>query len=613
MPIRRDAQTVAVARYAVSVVLVPRTGFFKLASPAFGAVPPQWPSSLPECAFIPSFQRGIEWTAEHAQEVVEKSSEVIGTTTWGRFPWNRHPYPPELPTPTPADAIFLTDGLQRFATITALLNLLDKHGFLNDGSSAHCTAKLDAALSKTDIAIYRFNHHVLGNYARPTLALNYKDFYHDLDVWVTANKTDMNWADRMQRFMLESQIGIDIYTGFASDADLARHFIALNTGRIELQTADILRAVICEDGLNSNPPWAAADTLGFDTRFNDVVIASDYSDRMQPIVNQIYNAMEANSCRALPSFKTTNGTQLKSETDELLERLAPYTDSKSDLYRANSIPEELVRCGKLPISILAAYDLVHPAAPLQPWYLQAAPLTPPTADLLVLLRAIYRAYLDGVEGRQTEVLLDLLQNPLAPGTLIDIGDTISRRATGGALGIDQPLDVAWIKQRLERVSQRRAPRIFTACELPPAFAAGVLIPTRPCTFTPQVFGTKSGALQIDHLIPQGTGAPTTVAEQTIRNFAPIPQKLNAQCGIHSCRAKLLGIGSPADYASLVAGTYYPTRKAVAVPHPYVEWLVTTHAQNYLGNPADLDNAANLLGNVGDERVEWLAVRLAERV
>ena len=632
MPIDRKANDIVVGSYATRVILVPENNAFNSRPDLFGT-PPSWPQGLDHgmtpgknFAFIPTFQRGIQWSVkDHAVPLFlnVNGSGVIGTTTWGCFTWAEQPYVSAMPPGgVPNEVIFLTDGLQRFAALTALMAGLDHHGYMPGGAKEKLAPSLQRTISLAELEIIRFNHNVLLAYARSTLAAQYEEFRKEIDVWVDTQGISV--ISQIETFLTHSQIGVDIYRGFGSSAELAKNFITLNTGRVELGNADICRAEICADGEGGQPRWTAAETLEFDTSFNNVFIDSDRASRLEPLVNQLQVTLDAvkrqphiERCAPLPSFNTQQSAALKLETDEMLERLGSYTDPKSDIYKSSQISEEVLRCGKLPISLLAAFNLLQPAPGVgnAPWYLDT-PIVEPVADLLVFLRSIYRLYLANLEARQTPVLLGLLDGSRTAFSLRSLAQELSMEATSKTKGIDDPLDSHLLKQQLAAVTQTRAARVFNACELPPAFQGGALIKQPSRVFKPSTFGTNNAELQIDHLIPQkGAKAANGPFCDTIHNFAPIPKKLNTTCGTHACSIKLQGsVPNPAEFYSLAAGTYKPVNHKsapAAVPHPYVEWLV--NVQGVQTSTNDLDNIGQLSGTVGNARIDWLVKRLVERV
>ena len=619
MPVSRTTDLVTIHEYATSVALVPESGHFTRSDPAEGT-PSPWPVTVSEWAFIPVFQRGIAWSREDVEALVSSSSEVLGTTVWGRFAWSVQPFTPE-PTQAntslnyhPQDAVYLTDGLQRFAIATTLLVTLDEHGVFGNGALATNLPRLSSSIARNAIQTFRFNHHVLANYPRTSLAKQYIDFLNDIRQWVDAEKNKPGWLSDVERFFLDRRVGVDIYTGFPGPAALASNFVGINTGGQQLGMVDIFRAHVIEDGLLGG--WTPSEALSFDTDLSNVLVQTDYSTRLSPLVSQMGRlAMAKRPVKALPSLGSAAGPGLRSETTEFLERIEPYTEPNASPspYDVGSV-EEVLRCGKLPLSILAAWDVVGANAP---WYVGNSSYIP-AMDLLVFARSIYRLYLAGLEGRQTSTLVDLLEGKNVPSSLHDLADEISRIATSSALGsvhgIDEQVEQPWLAYLLEGIPKRRAARIFSACELPESFdVSGVLTSPRPTIFSPMLFGTRAADLQIDHLIPASSGGSSERAEETLKNFAPIPTALNRAIGTVPCDAKLLGgSGTTARYADLAAGTYAPARGAAPVPpHPYIEWLVNHHAPTLTSS--QLNDKTALRGQVGEDRLAWLAERLLRRI
>lgn len=629
MPVSRVTDLVTVVNYATKVTLVPAVNHFTNLTPADGPVAP-WPPNVTDWAFVPTFQRGIAWSRTEVEELIASGSEVFGTTVWGTFPWNFQPFDPAPAQPIPhlnyypTEAIHLTDGLQRFTTATALLISLDRHGAFNGGALSHALPRLSQSLSPQQLATARFNHHVLANYSRPALARQYLEFFTDVDQWVGQMIGDANWLARLEVFFLDRRIGVDIYTGFAGPAALASNFVGINTGGQQLGDVDIFRALIIEDGLRNQ--WPAADALTFDTDLSSVLVEAEWSTRITPLASQLSRLASRNEIIAcLEALGAANGNDLRAQTAQLLERLEPYTTppaSGPSIYAVPAI-DEIFRCGKLPLSLLAALELLPSTAP---WHLET-PSICPDADLIVLVRAMYRLYLASMEGRQTDLLVKLLRNTAGVTSLHELADEVSKAATdsplGSERGIDDQVEKPWLEYLLRVVPKRRAARIFAACELPESFdGAGALIMPRPTNFAPLPFGTRAEELQIDHMIPAAAGGTSEPAEETIVNLAPIPAALNRAVGTLPCDAKLLGVpGAVARYAPLASGTYIAKRGGTAVrPHPYIQWLVETHAPAH--SAAELNDKQGLtatpgLGrnpsSVGYQRLAWLVELLMTRL
>lgn len=583
-----------------------------------------WPPTASEWAFVPTFQRGIAWGREKVDQLIDTPSEILGTTIWAKFPVTQFFDPAPAPSPLavhlnypPTNALYLVDGLQRLAVATAILSSLDQRGALGTGGLASIFPRLSQQISLGDAAIVRFNHHVLANYPRPAIAQQYQDFFRDMDSWVQEECAQTSvWPAQVEAFFLDRQVGVDVYTGYPTPAALASNFVGINTGSQQLGMEDIFRAQIVEDGLTNE--WTPSDALNFDTALTDALIESDRAGRITPLVTQLGKlTIQKTRTRSVPSLGKGNGAGLRADTNELIDRLRPYCDSEvtPNPYDEAAI-EELYSCGKLPLSLIAAHDI--DALRGAPWYLSTPP-TAPTQDLLLLLRATYRLYIVGLEGRQTDLLKALLEDDGAGSPDLDaLAEKISRAATETPAGtwkkVDDQVDPNWLRVRLEAIPKRRAARVFAACELEPAFtASGEPIQPRPATFQPQPFGTKNASLQIDHLIPTSSAGTASNAEETLRNFAPIPTALNRSLTSSPCSAKLQGFpGAPAGYKILVDGKFKPKRGASSsTPHPYVEWLVNIHAPQY--SATDLDDRTALEGELGNERIKWLVDHLLVRL
>src|SRR4051812_26512700 len=115
MGIQRSGPTPLFLEYAISNALVPRQ-----------AVPTQHMQLLVAHNFswidIPSYQRGIAWTVQQVEDLLQSNSILLGNVILGQFPIAQNQFP-FLPSQVQTYNL-LVDGLQRFSVATILLSQL---------------------------------------------------------------------------------------------------------------------------------------------------------------------------------------------------------------------------------------------------------------------------------------------------------------------------------------------------------------------------------------------------------------------------------------------------------------------------------------------------------
>lgn len=293
MPVTRSAELVPVHKYATTIALVPPEDHFAGPSALGGAVA-DWPTSVATWAFVPTFQRGMDWKRDDVEQLIVTASEVIGTTIWGSFPFTIKPFSTEAAPAAgnpalnyePAVALHLADGLQRLAITTTILAGLDGRNVFGGNTNPWSAAfpRLRGGLAPNDLDIARFNHHVLANYPRPALAQGYLDFFRDINALLEDQGTDPQWCNAIETFFLERRIGVDVYTGYVTSAALASNFVGINTGSQQLGWVDVFRALVVESG--SSHGWTPDEALGFDADLSSTLILADRSSRLTPLARR---------------------------------------------------------------------------------------------------------------------------------------------------------------------------------------------------------------------------------------------------------------------------------------------------------------------------------------
>jgi hypothetical protein len=423
-----------------------------------------------------------------------------------------------------------------------------------------------------------------------------------------------SWAD----LFTTKQIAPDIYTGFSNSVMLANTFIGLNTVRVELGPVDLVRAMVVDCAMQQS--WPASDVEVMENKFSNVFTdgkAKPVNDLL-PFANALNKCLSSQDNLSPPAlfpqwpaivWAHTPGQNYQPGASvefflKFVEECCELADDKET--NANSFLVEILRCGKLAFSfaLLHYYRAIsHGGA--TPSFLSGGHAE--DVDLLLLLRAAYRAALDGSLGRTTSVGLDIISG--AKGSIQAIADAINPPL---ANPMSAQADRSWLVGKLNEISgTAKAQIVFNACLLPTRSS-------RATSFQPLVYGTKVTHSQIDHLIPKKNlsgNLPGLPWIDTLRNLCPITQPLNKTCSNMLCSQKLAPTGT---YQS-----YYGSQQGSSPMHPFTQWLLS--AQGSAGALLDdlgqlvpqatpgASGSASTTPSIGDQRIEELADLLINRL
>ena len=140
--------------------------------------------------------------------------------------------------------------MQRFATLTALLNILYPEVLASTPNNQAIASYFQplamnvASHQKT----FAHNDYELRNHTRSAI----KDSYHKLYEYVELVVRDeiksnpRKFADNINN-MFNQQIAIDRYSGFNNVREMSRTFITMNSTGLELSELDLLRADLVQE------------------------------------------------------------------------------------------------------------------------------------------------------------------------------------------------------------------------------------------------------------------------------------------------------------------------------------------------------------------------------
>jgi hypothetical protein len=551
-------------------------------------------SSEAHWTHIPTYQRGVEWNVEMIEEMLESASVLLGTCILGCFPVSAGQFV-HLPALEKEYAV-LVDGLQRLSVGTCLLALLHERVLCASPTRANDAPLFRrlAVRSQAFSEIYLHNDRQLANHPRQAVRDAYRAL-RDLAEQYVRNKFDdatevAKFAGNIVRLFMDRQVAVDLYVNFSSATDLANTFIGINTVRIDLGPVDLLRSYIVEQAFRAR--WSASAIEDTENRFTDLFTEAEQPIReLEPFVAVVLNELTERGRNPANVFPSWASGLLQTEVDDFLDCL-------DRVYRAtdlgNGFLKEIRAVGAIPLAgLLAFYYRGYLQTHNLPSFVSGGSSECPA--LHRFLCGNLRALLAGKIGRTRDDAASLLTGQHT--TLEAAADAIATRYTGRP--VTAALDSDWLVSALRAADKGRAPRVFNAVRLPDkALGWGA-------AFVPDVYGSSSQQYHVDHLIPksviQSTQPGARECEMLV-NFAPLPSTHNRVAKATPCSAKL---APNALYDNYVRAT--PTA------HPYCQWLVTT--QGTLAS--DLDRQELLEWNqaqrIPDERVEWLAERLASRL
>lgn len=574
MPINRSAPTPQFIDYVTKYALI---------DPATQQIPSVLNNFFLNGIRVPTFQRGISWTTDQVLEFLESQSVLLG-----------HVILTKVQQQTFGE---LVDGLQRFATGTALLNALYPKVLMANNPQFPNHAGLFAALaihSNSVQPVFVHNDQQLRVHKRQAIQDQYRDFASALDTYVgkllsSGAATEIAaFASNVVRCFLNRQIAIDDFTGFQSMGELVNTFIGINTIRVELSTVDLVRTLIVDNAQKFPATWSASQ---IEATEND--ITETFSDEGVPtkevlpvatVVQKLLSGPLAD--QVFPMWATGSSP---TEVAAFLTFIGQATASAG----SNTFIKELALSGSLPFSIMVLYYYKRLlVAGSTPSYLLGG--NAEDADLHDFLRATYRALLAGTIGQLGPVAEKVLRGTYQ--SLNDVATEINNTTGAGPLSASPT--PGWIKAQLLNINKEKAKRVFNACLLPLNSNLGG-------PFQPMIFGRASNMWQIDHLIPEKllVKARSGYLEgQRIQNFAPLVSQQNKAASNTQCSSKLAPGGI---YENLVLTT--------TGIHPFLSWLVGT--QLNMGAPLDDQTLLqpNSAPNVGDQRIAQLDSMLASRI
>lgn len=582
MGITRPGETPAFYRYPVDYALTSS----KLSSD-------DWPDSVqdfdPNPIQIPPYQRKIVWGKKQVSDFIESNSILFGTVI--------------LASEGSDKSIILLDGLQRFATATAILNFL--YPLVLSPEPVRQDISDNFKLLKSEVSskqpIFEHNDNMLRNYTRKGIAESYTRLVSAVKSVITEELENdpEGFAKHLTKTFVIKQIAIDTYFGFKNRSELTHTFININSTGIDLSEVDLLRSEIVQQA--DNMKWNDDDIDEMENSFTDI-FQSNRIKGVKVLGKNLYDSLSEDPTKV---FENWNKLE-KSHVDDLLNFVDDF-NSAVELENDEGEKEhpylyEIVQCGDLPFALTLWYFYKHV-------HLQGK-----TPDILggdfdtttsrhALLRAFYRRVIDGSIGRIGPIVSNFIKEKDDPKitSMQSLANLINQDI--GAGDLDSEPDEGWIKTSLRRAGANRARRIFNACLLPDREDSGG-------NFTPIDYGTKINQWNIDHMIPKINKKINTMGAEEIdeiMNMVPLPSDVNVKAKHYPCERKL-------NDAEL-----YSTVKE---KHPYLNWLVNEHFSKFKDaehidgeHPLNLPQflMVNADPSIGDDRIDQIAKLLKNKI
>lgn len=539
---------------------------------------------------VPRFQRGISWTTENVEELLQSDSVLLGNVILGSF--SRSGKFPLIPDRFPTYTV-LVDGLQRFAVGTILLSLLHPLVLTSQPSRPDIAEYFHGVKARVEplSPIYLHNDASFSSHPRNAIKDQYMQLRKTLNLWLSDRLQQGNaktFAQEVRKTMLDKQIAVDTYFNFSGPLELMNTFLGLNTVRVDLGPVDLLRATLVERASSAN--WQAEEIEDMENEFTEAFTEEERpKSELLPFVSIVLNALPVRGTAVFPSW---DSGFTKAEADDFLEFTIAMEKSAGNGYL-----DEVRASGSLPFAaILTYYYTRFIKTRRRPSFLTNG--NQENAELHEFLLATYRVLLDGRIARTRAFAEKCIAGNVE--SLATVAQEMSLQFLN--VSTTASLTKDWLYSAFYNIDKDKAKRIFNAMLLPER-ALGMAA----SAFVPLKFGRHTSDFHIDHLIPDKSlekTKPGGPEGYSLRNLAPLPSNQNRTAKDTPCSSKLGPNGIYQTY--LASGTH--------AAHPYCHWLVMEHAPNY---PLKLDKQEFLEANrdpaIGTARLEFICNHLLARL
>lgn len=555
----------------------------------------KWPEAVkvndPNPIKIPAYQRKIVWGTQEVKEFLDSKAVLFGTVIMAQGG----------NTNEDSNHLILLDGLQRFATSTALIKCLYPLVLSPTPSEQNHAEKFSALRNNIGNfqPVIEHNHDMLSNHTRTGIADSYDELFKKIEKLVNdnlKNKSDY-FAKVISETFNKKQIAIDKYYGFKNTNELVQTFINMNSTGINLKEVDLLRSEIISKA--EELKWDKAVIGSISEMENEFTATFTNVPNAEILGKNMYHAFEKEKPEKIfPYWKSLEKKHVNGLL-EFMEDMYRASELYPDSRTSNPYLYEIFQCEKLPFTMII-WHFYHNyfLNDKIPDFIGGDVDT--VADQRLLLRVFYRRLIDGSIGRISPIAREYIMKD----DKWDANSLAERIHKGIPGGLDKTPNRDWLEHGLRRINPKYARRIFNAC----------LLPDRSSTkndFLPLVYGRKNNEWHIDHLIPKGEETNTRKDSDIINslvNLAPLQAKLNRGTMDTSCNRKL----NPDN------GVYAEIRNK----HPYIEWLCSDHYKIYrdkkmkneyvLDMPNYLDSGPSIIA-IGDSRINQIIKLLENKI
>ncbi len=579
MPLARPGETPQFFEYAVKYALRPKSG--------------SWPQLVknfePKSITIPPYQRRIVWREYEIREFLKSESILFGTVILATAEQNE---------------LILLDGLQRFATATAILHYLYHQVMVDDPPKSNVAEYFQVLKSQmaNRQPIIEYNHDQMssGEDTRTGIKDSYQELYKKIKLVIDDEmKKPEELAEKIINTFVRKQIAIDTYYGFKDKRELIQTFININSTGMDLKEVDLLRSKIIQQAESMN--WDDDVINDIENKFTSIFQKVKGS---KVLGKHLYDAVMENGTYVFKNWESLK----KEDVENLLDFIDKMYDAalKKDDDQKNLVHPylyEILQCGYVPFTITTWFfykKMLEKGLKLDA--IDDGFYT--ISDLHILLRSFYRCVIDGSISYIGPKVSNFMQKNNDPVimTVKDLANDINPIG-----GLDSDPEEGEIKLGLRKARSDRARLIFNAC----------LLPNRDDDspeFYPLRYGSRNDDWSMDHLIPQIEKEKNQRGNDEfdkIMNFAPLTQKLNKSAKGYPCHRK---IGPSPD------GVYVE----VCDKHPYIDWLINEHYAKYgnkklsdIPNKFALESQELLVVNsdppIGDDRISKIAELLKNKL
>lgn len=535
---------------------------------------------------IPPYQRKIVWDKQTIKEFFESNAAFFGTVILARTSDNNR--------------LILLDGLQRFATATAVLTYLLKVLFTesDDNPSAYFPRLKKELDNKKPLIDHNDNE--LRTHTRKGVMDSYVQLYdnvesiiHEMLFMSDDVQTKKEAADKITATFLKKQIAIDMYYGFKNEGEFIQTFININATGIDLSEVDLLRSEIIQQAEKLR--WEDHDIDEIENRFTEIF----QSNRIKPskiLGKHLYDMLKQDPTKI---FKNWNSIK-KDDIDDLFDFIEKVyqasTEEDANGNKRYPYLYENLQCGDIPFAMITwfYYKKVHLEGK-DPDFLGGTENT--SADLLVLLRAFYRRIIESSMNRVDSIMRRFIEET---DNSMDSIKKLANKINDEPEGSDSTMDNNRIRSNLRKTNKSKIQRIFNACLLP-------LKGQEDQNFGPLKYGTRDKHWTISHIIPKINEQKDQVGYEyidNITNYMPIPSNIDKQIKKLSSLEKI----------------QYLVQNHFEDVHPYVKWLVTEHYSKYKNSDPKNSPQNNLESlrclydsSISEDRLQKIIHMLSDRI